>query len=106
MQTFVYRASERGGFEPLLIFLAQRRPGSEDRSTRIDNSGRAERDSVRHAARNIRSNDHHFVVPGPRDIDSLSGLGFDRFAAKIVSANEAAIMVRRELMLFCFRVTK
>src|SRR5271168_4902334 len=49
--------------------LAQRLSRSEDRSASIDNSGRAERDSVRHAAGNVGSNDHYFVVPGPCDID-------------------------------------
>src|SRR5260370_27111968 len=49
--------------------LAQRLSRLEERSASIDNSRRAERDSVRRAAGNIGSNDTHFVVPGPRDID-------------------------------------
>src|ERR1700730_11315933 len=49
--------------------LAHRLSRSEERSASIDNSGRAERDSVRRVAGNICSNDHHSVVPGPRDID-------------------------------------
>jgi hypothetical protein len=49
--------------------LAQRLSRPEDCSASIDNRGRAERDSVRRAAGNICSNDHHFVVPGPRNID-------------------------------------
>jgi hypothetical protein len=49
--------------------LAQAPPRPDDRSAGIDNGRRTERDAVRRAAGNIGSNDDHFVVAGPRDVD-------------------------------------
>ena len=49
--------------------LAQRLTGAQHRSPRVDDGGRAERDSIRRAARNICADDHHFVVPGSRNVD-------------------------------------
>ena len=49
--------------------LAKHLSRPKDRSIRINNGGRAVRDSVRYAACNICSNDCHLVVPRPRDID-------------------------------------